>query len=165
MRRKSLRAHVCSSTPSGLSPPIAHVSYAIGIATAIASLVAILLSGAALGAPAEALLGKVDGFLARRRMMGLLILQGDRILVERYQYNRTAEQRFHSQPMAKTVVAMLVGIALQEGKDPFDRRPRTGLRSGTRGLAIRQDEPPTSVDHVVRREVPRKLRTSTITRV
>jgi CubicO group peptidase (beta-lactamase class C family) len=60
--------------------------------------------------------GDVDGFLASRRTMGLLILRGDRILVERYQYNRKPEQRFHSQSMAKTVVAMLVGIALQEGK-------------------------------------------------
>ena len=58
----------------------------------------------------------VDGFLGNNRTMGLLILQGDRILVERYQYDRKPEQRFHSQSMAKTVVAMLVGIALQEGK-------------------------------------------------
>src|SRR5262249_14598494 len=39
----------------------------------------------------------VDGFLASTRTMGLLILHGERILVERYQYDRTAEQRFHSQ--------------------------------------------------------------------
>jgi CubicO group peptidase (beta-lactamase class C family) len=60
--------------------------------------------------------GDVNRYLANRRTMGLLVLQGDRILVERYQYDRTPEQRFHSQSMAKTVVAMLVGIALQEGK-------------------------------------------------
>jgi CubicO group peptidase (beta-lactamase class C family) len=57
----------------------------------------------------------VDDFLGNNRTMGLLVLQGDRILVERYQYERTAEQRFHSQSIAKTVVAMLVGIALQDG--------------------------------------------------
>lgn len=162
-------------------PTIAHMSYAILIETAVASALGILLSGAALAAPDEVLLGKaegypvcrlddanigpdrclvglfshfdeayparkvarggpvrkleraaaepaisydtldgrrsdVDGFLASRRAMALLILQGDRILVERYQYDRKPEQRFHSQSMAKTVVAMLVGIALQEGK-------------------------------------------------
>lgn len=58
----------------------------------------------------------VDGFLATTRTMALLILQGNRIFVERYQYDRNPEQRFHSQSMAKTVVAMLVGIALQDGK-------------------------------------------------
>src|SRR6185369_17018859 len=58
----------------------------------------------------------VDDFLANNRTMGLLILQGDRILVERYQYDRTPQQRFHSQSIAKTVVAMLVGIARQDGK-------------------------------------------------
>jgi CubicO group peptidase (beta-lactamase class C family) len=58
----------------------------------------------------------VDDFLAKNRTMGLLILKGDCILVERYQYDRTPQQRFHSQSIAKTVVAMLVGIALQDGK-------------------------------------------------
>jgi CubicO group peptidase (beta-lactamase class C family) len=58
----------------------------------------------------------VDGYLANNRTMALLILRGDRLLVERYQYDRTPEQRFHSQSIAKTVVAMLVGIALHEGK-------------------------------------------------
>jgi CubicO group peptidase (beta-lactamase class C family) len=58
----------------------------------------------------------VDNFLATNRAMGLLVLRGDRILVERYQYDRKPEQRFHSQSMAKTVVAMLIGIALREGK-------------------------------------------------
>jgi len=57
----------------------------------------------------------VDDFLGKNRTMGLLILKGDRILVERYQYDRTPQQRFHSQSIAKTVVAMLVGIALQDG--------------------------------------------------
>jgi CubicO group peptidase (beta-lactamase class C family) len=47
----------------------------------------------------------VDDFLGKNRTMGLLILKGDRILVERYQYDRTPQ-----------LVAMLVGIALQDGK-------------------------------------------------
>ena len=58
----------------------------------------------------------VADFLGHNRTMGLLVLKGDRILVERYQYDRTAQQRFHSQSIAKTVVATLVGIALQDGK-------------------------------------------------
>src|SRR5574341_1805184 len=58
----------------------------------------------------------IDDFLSRHRNTGLLILHGDTILYERYQYDRKPDQRFHSFSMAKTVVAMLVGIALHEGK-------------------------------------------------
>ena len=43
-------------------------------------------------------------------------MQGDTILVERYQYDRKPEDRFQSYSMAKTVVAMLIGIALAEKK-------------------------------------------------
>lgn len=46
----------------------------------------------------------------------LLVLRNAQIAFERYQYDRTASHRFYSAPMAKTVTAMLVGIALREGK-------------------------------------------------
>jgi CubicO group peptidase (beta-lactamase class C family) len=58
----------------------------------------------------------VDDYLARNRTTGLLILKGDTILVERYQYGRTPEHRMNSYSMAKTIVAMLVGVALSEGR-------------------------------------------------
>jgi CubicO group peptidase (beta-lactamase class C family) len=57
----------------------------------------------------------LDDYLSRNRTTGLLVLKGDTILVERYQYDRNATQRLASYSMAKTVVAMLVGIALSEG--------------------------------------------------
>ena len=38
----------------------------------------------------------VDAFLAANRNTGLLIMQGDTILAERYQYERTAQHRFAS---------------------------------------------------------------------
>jgi CubicO group peptidase (beta-lactamase class C family) len=57
----------------------------------------------------------IDDYLARHRTTALLILKGDTILVERYQYDRTPEQRMTSYSMAKTIVAMLVGIALSDG--------------------------------------------------
>ena len=60
--------------------------------------------------------GTVDTFLAQNRNTGLLILRGDTIVVERYQYGRTPQMRFQSYSMAKTVVAMLFGIALGEGR-------------------------------------------------
>jgi len=60
--------------------------------------------------------GDIDSFLASNRNTGLLVLKGDTILVERYQYDRKPEQRFQSYSMAKTVVAMLIGVALHEQK-------------------------------------------------
>ena len=58
----------------------------------------------------------LDDYLTRTRTTGLLILKDDTIFAERYQYDRTADHRMTSYSMAKTVVAMLVGVALSEGK-------------------------------------------------
>lgn len=55
-----------------------------------------------------------ENFLARNRNMALLVLKDDSILFEGYQYDRTPKHRFASESMAKTIVAMLVGIALHE---------------------------------------------------
>ena len=60
--------------------------------------------------------GNIDAFLAANRNTGLLVLKGDTILVERYQYDRKPEHRFQSFSMAKTIVAMLMGIAIAEGR-------------------------------------------------
>jgi CubicO group peptidase (beta-lactamase class C family) len=70
--------------------------------------------------------GTIDDYLARNRTTGLLILHGDTILVERYQYDRTPAHRMNSFSMAKTIVAMLVGLALADGSirsldDPAQR--------------------------------------------
>jgi CubicO group peptidase (beta-lactamase class C family) len=56
----------------------------------------------------------LDDYLARNPTTGLLIARGDTILVERYQYARNDRHRFTSFSMAKTVTAMLVGIAVEE---------------------------------------------------
>lgn len=56
----------------------------------------------------------LDDYLARNPATGLLIARGDMILVERYQYARTDRHRFTSFSMAKTVTAMLIGIAIAE---------------------------------------------------
>ena len=58
----------------------------------------------------------LDDYLARNPTTGLLIARGDTILVERYQYARHDRHRFTSFSMAKTVTAMLVGIAIAEGR-------------------------------------------------
>lgn len=58
----------------------------------------------------------VDDYLARQRIMGLMIIKDGVIQVERYQYDRNATQRFLSNSMAKSIVSLAVGIALADGK-------------------------------------------------
>ena len=58
----------------------------------------------------------LDDYLARNPTMGLLVAQDDTILLERYQYARHDRHRFTSWSMAKTVTAMLIGIAIEEGR-------------------------------------------------
>jgi CubicO group peptidase (beta-lactamase class C family) len=55
-----------------------------------------------------------EDYLARNRNTGLLVLKDGAVLFEGYQYDRTPQQRFASQSMAKTVVAMPAGIALRD---------------------------------------------------
>ena len=57
-----------------------------------------------------------DAFMAQNRDTGLLVLRGDTILAERYNYDRKPTDRFTSMSMAKTVLAMLFGIALADGR-------------------------------------------------
>jgi len=57
----------------------------------------------------------VDDYLGRQPAMALLVIKDGVIQVERYQYGRTAEHRFLSNSMAKTITAMAVGLALREG--------------------------------------------------
>ncbi|MCX7356432.1 MAG: serine hydrolase, partial [Alphaproteobacteria bacterium] len=54
-------------------------------------------------------------YLDRNPVTGLLIARDDEILFEHYRYARTDTERFVSQSMAKTVTAMLLGIAVEEG--------------------------------------------------
>jgi len=57
----------------------------------------------------------IEEYLARNPATGLLIAHDDTILYEHYQYGRTDQDRLQSHSMAKTVMAMLLGIAVDEG--------------------------------------------------
>jgi CubicO group peptidase (beta-lactamase class C family) len=68
----------------------------------------------------------VAEYLSRNPVTGLLIAKDDEILFENYQYGRTDRDRFMSQSMAKSVTAMLVGIAIRQGainsvEDPAEK--------------------------------------------
>jgi CubicO group peptidase (beta-lactamase class C family) len=58
----------------------------------------------------------IDEFLVLQRVTGLLLIKDGEILVERYQYDRNAANRFLSHSMAKSIVSLAVGMALAEGK-------------------------------------------------
>jgi CubicO group peptidase (beta-lactamase class C family) len=64
----------------------------------------------------------LDAFLDSQRNTGLLVLKGDTVLAERYQYGRTPQHRFASASVAKTILGMLVGIAVHENKLSLDDR-------------------------------------------
>jgi CubicO group peptidase (beta-lactamase class C family) len=68
------------------------------------------------GAPVHGL-GRfsLDDYLSRNPTTGLLIIRDGEILVERYQYARNDQHRLTSFSMAKTLVALLIGLALEEG--------------------------------------------------
>ena len=54
-------------------------------------------------------------YLARNDVTGLLVAKDDRILFEHYQYARTDSDRLLGQSMTKSLVGLLVGIAISEG--------------------------------------------------
>ena len=58
----------------------------------------------------------IESYLARHPATGLLAIRDGTILLERYRYDRRDTHRFTSQSMAKTMTAMLVGVAVAEGR-------------------------------------------------
>ncbi|TWB60944.1 CubicO group peptidase (beta-lactamase class C family) [Rhizobium sp. ERR 922] len=59
--------------------------------------------------------GSLSKYLDTNPTTGLLIAHNDTILFEHYQYGRTDRDRLVSQSMAKTLTAMMIGIAISEG--------------------------------------------------
>ncbi len=85
----------------------------------------------------------IQPYLDSHPATGLLVLKDGKVLVERYQYGRQPEHRFTSFSMAKTVVAMAIGIAVSEGKiasveDPVERYEPALATTAWKGVAIRQ---------------------------
>jgi len=57
-----------------------------------------------------------EAFLVRTRTTGLIVLEGDAIVLERYRLGADAASRFTSWSMAKSVVSTLIGVGLAEGR-------------------------------------------------
>jgi CubicO group peptidase (beta-lactamase class C family) len=101
----------------------------------------------------------IEDYLKRNAATGLLIARGDTILFEHYQYGRTDRDRLTSQSLVKTMVGMLVGIAISEGAirsvdDPaaayvpelagseLGRTPLRALLHMASGIGVEQDYNP-----------------------
>jgi CubicO group peptidase (beta-lactamase class C family) len=97
----------------------------------------------------------IDHYLDSAHVTGLLVAQGNRILVERYQYGRTDKHRLTSFSMAKTIIGLLIGTAVKEGAirsidDPaevyapglkgteYGRTPIKALLQMASGIAFRE---------------------------
>ena len=78
-------------------------------------------------------IGATD-YMDRNPVTGLLVAQDDVIHVERYQYRRSDAQRMTSFSMAKTVIAMMIGIAVAEGRIGSLDRPAEAYATSLRGL-------------------------------
>ena len=99
----------------------------------------------------------LDDFLARQRVTGFLLIKDGEVLVERYQYDRTPENRFVSHSMAKSIVSIAVGMALAEEEDSVAGRHRRQIRAGAGRQSLRRDDDTQHAEHVVRRAVQGSL--------
>jgi CubicO group peptidase (beta-lactamase class C family) len=99
----------------------------------------------------------IDTYLSRNPTTGLLIARDDTILYEHYQYARTDRDRFLSQSMAKTITAMLIGIAVSEGKIKSIDDPASAYVPRPSEYGIRKDVYQRPAAHGVRRLLHRIL--------
>jgi len=57
----------------------------------------------------------LDDYMAHQRATAVLVVQGGKLVAERYGYGRTRDMRMLSNSMAKTLVALAMGKALEDG--------------------------------------------------
>jgi CubicO group peptidase (beta-lactamase class C family) len=80
----------------------------------------------------------VNDYLARQRVMGLLVVKDGVVQLERYQYDREPGDRFVSQSMAKSITALAVGIAQREGLIKSLDDPAERYAPGLKGTVLGQ---------------------------
>lgn len=84
-----------------------------------------------------------DDYLRREDVTGFLVLRDSQIIVERYLHGANRESRFVSQSVAKSILSILVGAAVDEGtirsvNDPIVRYLPYLSRSGYRDVTIKE---------------------------
>jgi len=58
----------------------------------------------------------LDDYLLRGDVLGLLVLKDNQIVYQKYLHDATPEDRFLSMSISKSVVSVLISVALEEGK-------------------------------------------------
>lgn len=85
----------------------------------------------------------VDAFMQAARFSGLLVIHDGEIVLERYAFDRKPEDRWTSFSVAKSVTAILLGAAIQDGyiqslDEPVTKYVPQLAGSGYDGVNIRQ---------------------------
>jgi len=85
----------------------------------------------------------MDGFFEHNHVVGLLVIKGGEVVVERYAGDNTPETKWYSFSVAKSVVSMLIGAAVRDGYIPTIDAPVTDYLpilagSAYDGVTIRQ---------------------------
>jgi len=85
----------------------------------------------------------LESYFERNRVAGFLVVRRDTILLERYFFGAEPGDRFVSQSIGKSILSILVGAALEQGKlqavdDPVTRYLPELANSGYRNVTIKQ---------------------------
>lgn len=86
----------------------------------------------------------LDEYLQRQWATGLMVLKNGEVLIERYGYGRTADARFISMSMSKSVTSLLVGVAADRGLISLDA-PAARYAKELEGCAYGS----TTIDHLL----------------
>lgn len=84
----------------------------------------------------------VDDYYRRSSVLGFLVLRDDQVIVEKYFHGSDADSRFLSNSVAKSILSVLIGVAISEGKiasvdDPVEKYLPYLSTSGYHGVKIK----------------------------
>jgi hypothetical protein len=84
----------------------------------------------------------LDNYYQRSSVLGFLVLKDDQILLEKYFHDANSDSRFISNSMAKSVLSVLIGVAIEEGKigrveEPVEKYVPALSASGYHGVRIK----------------------------
>lgn len=69
--------------------------------------------------------GNPEHWIEKHAVVAVAIFKENKIIYEKYQYDRNSNQRFNSQSMAKTLTAIAVGIAVDDGLIDIEKPIKT----------------------------------------